>query len=117
MANDDSAPTPETALTQVLIAFGSGLGTFYVSHAAARFGLRRFREVIEKNIDHWNENVPVLMEYARTIARTTASIAAARGASTISVQDFVGALERVEKGIRELDFIPGCPFFHDHRPY
>jgi hypothetical protein len=111
----ETAPTRQTALAQVLIAFGSALGTLYVSHAAAKFGFHRFGDVVEKNLDHWDENVPQLMEYARTIARTTAANAIARGASTISLEDLMKGLMSVEQGDRGHDYIPGCPFFHEHR--
>jgi hypothetical protein len=97
----------------VLVAYGSGLGGLYVSTAAAQAGLRRFREVIERNLDHWDEHVAAVTEYARRIGRTTAWTTVSRGGGTVSTRDFLEALARVEAPEEE-GFIGGCPFLHAH---
>jgi hypothetical protein len=111
MPSTDFEATPETALIQVLTAFGYGVGGLHISHAAARAGVDRFRPVVEKNIGEWDANVTALVGYATRIGRVTAFRTLARGATTVSARDLLGALAAIEES-RETEFFGGCPFFH-----
>ena len=116
MPLSDNKATPETALTQVLTAFGHGVGGLYISHGAAKAGVERFRPVIEKGIDEWDANLPSLMAYATMIGRMTAHHTLARGSITVTARDFLEGLKRIEEQARkEKSFLGGCPFFHFHK--
>lgn len=116
MPLSDHKATPETALTQVLAAFGYGVGGLYISHGAAKAGLERFRPVIEKAIDEWDKNLTPLMTYATMIGRMTAHHTLARGSITVTARDLLEALKRIEEQAgKQKDFFLGCPFFHFHK--
>jgi hypothetical protein len=104
--------TPETALTQVLAAFGYGLGGLYISYDAAKAGLSRFRPVVEKNIAIWDANMPAAVSYAAHIGRVTAHVTLTRGSNTVSARDLLEALRLIEN-LKEPTLGP-CPFFHHH---
>jgi hypothetical protein len=109
----DSSPkaTPETALTQVLIAFGHGVGGLLISHGAARAGLERFRPVVEKNIDEWDAHFLSLMTHATLIGRVTAHYTTTRGSDLVTVRDLLEALKLIEDERARIGF-GHCPFFH-----
>jgi hypothetical protein len=113
MPSKHNKATPDSALTQVLVAFGSGVGGLYISHAAAKAGLDRFRPVIKKNIANWDSNLPSLLAYATAIGRVAAHQALARGASTVTPRHLLGALKLIEEQSKKQGFF-GCPFFHHH---
>ena len=116
MSLSDHKATPETALAQVLAAFGHGVGGLYISHGAAKAGLERFRPVIEKAIEEWDANLPSLMAYATMIGRMTGQLTLARGSTTVAVRDFLEGLKRIEEQAgKQKDFTQGCPFFHFHK--
>jgi hypothetical protein len=111
---DSSAKaTPETALTQVLVAFGHGLGGLLVAPDAVREGLKRFRPVIEKNIDDWDKNFLSLMAHATLVGRVTAYQATTRGSNLVTARDLLEALRAIndERARTSFGF---CPFFHHH---
>jgi hypothetical protein len=113
MPSKDNKATPETALAQVLVAFGHGIGGLHISHGAAKAGLDRFRPVIEKSIGEWDSNLPSLLAYATTIGRVTAHQTLARGTTTVTARDVLEALKRIEDQRKVVGFA-GCPFFHKH---
>jgi hypothetical protein len=112
----DNKATPETALAQVLVAFGHGIGGLHISHSAAKAGLDRFRPVIEKSIAEWDSNLPSLLAYATTIGRVTAHQTLSRGTTTVTSRDVLEALKRIEEQREEQRIVGfgGCPFFHGH---
>jgi len=114
MESKHHQPTPESALTQVLAAFGHGLDGLIVSHAAAKTGLERFRPVIASHLEDWDQNLLAVLGYATLIGKVTASITVARGSDVVIAKDFLKALKIVEGGKGSARFI-GCPFFH-HLP-
>ena len=114
MESKHHQPTPESALTQVLAAFGHGLDGLIVSHAAAKTGLERFRPVIASHLEDWDRNLLAVLGYATLIGKVTASITVARGSDVVIAKDFLKALKIVEGGKGSARFI-GCPFFH-HLP-
>ena len=113
MESKHHQPTPESALTQVLAAFGHGLDGLIVSHAAAKTGLERFRPVIASHLEDWDQNLLAVLGYATLIGKVTASITVARGSDVVIAKDFLKALKIVEGGKGSARFI-GCPFFHHH---
>jgi hypothetical protein len=115
MAEADSA-TVETALAQVVAAFGSGLGTLFISHAAARRGLDTFRVVVEKGVGEqkWDENLPALVAYSARIGRVTGQVTLRRGGGTVTLADFERALKLIYEVKSEDDPFGGCPFFYLH---
>jgi hypothetical protein len=111
---DSSAKaTPETALTQVLVAFGHGLGGLFLAPDAVREGLKRFRPVIEQNIKEWDAHFLALMAHATLIGRITADYATKRGSNLVTARDLLEALKLIE-GERERTKFGFCPFFHHH---
>ena len=113
MESTHHQPTPESALTQVLAAFGHGLDGLIVSHAAAKTGLERFRPVIASHLEDWDQNLLAVLGYATLIGKVTAGITIARGSDVVIAKDFLKALKIVEGGKGSARFI-GCPFFHHH---
>ena len=111
MESKHHQPTPESALTQVLAAFGHGLDGLIVSHAAAKTGLERFRPVIASHLEDWDQNLLAVLGYATLIGKVTASITVARGSDVVIAKDFLKALKIVEGGKGSARFV-GCPFFH-----
>jgi len=105
--------TPETALTQVLVAFGHGVGGLFVSPGAAREGLKRFRPVIETNIDKWDDNYLSLMAHATLVGRVTAHQTTKRGSDVVTARDLLEALKLIEDERARTSF-GRCPFFHHH---
>lgn len=115
MPLSDHKATPETAMAQVLAAFGYGVGGLYISHGAAKAGLERFQPVIEKGIEEWDANLTSLMAYATMIGRMTAHHTLARGSITVTARDFLEALKRIEEQAGKEKGFAGCPFFHFHK--
>src|SRR6188472_4235081 len=111
MESKHHQPTSESALTQVLAAFGHGLDGLIVSHAAAKTGLDRFRPVIASHLEDWDQNLLAVLGYATLIGKVTASITVARGSDVVIAKDFLKALKIVEGGKGSARFV-GCPFFH-----
>jgi len=114
MESKHHQPTPESALTQVLAAFGHGLDGLIVSHAAAKAGLDRFRPVIAEHLEEWDQNLLAIHGYAILLGKVTAGITLSRGSDVVIAKDFLKALQIVEGGRGTSRFI-GCPFFH-HLP-
>jgi hypothetical protein len=105
--------TVESALTQVLAAYGHGLGGLIVSHAAAKAGVDRFRPVITEHLEEWDQNLLAIHGYATLLGKVTAGITLSRGSDVVTVKDFLKGLKIVEGGRGTARFI-GCPFFHHH---
>jgi hypothetical protein len=107
--------TLETALTQVLVAFGHGLGGLFVAPDAARTGMKRFSPVIERNLAEWDTTFLSVMAHATLIGRVSAHQATQRGSNVVTARDLLKALKLIDKERGR----PGgrfvfCPFFH-HR--
>ena len=113
MESKHHQPTSDSALAQVLVAFGHGLDGLIVSHAAAKAGIDRFRPVIASHLPDWDQNLLALLGYATLIGKVTAGVTLARGSDVVVVKDFLKALKIVEGGKGSARFI-GCPFFHHH---
>ena len=113
MESKHHQPTPDSALAQVLVAFGHGLDGLIVSHAAAKAGLDRFRPVIASHLEDWDQNLLALLGYATLIGKVTAGITLARGSDVVVAKDFLRR-SRSSRAARESARFIGCPFFHHH---
>ncbi len=102
-------PRDQVVLAQLSAAFGQGAGTLFVSEGAVVAALDHFTPVVSRFVDRWPEVGLQLLEYARTMGRTAAWLAAERGSGTISGDDLIEGLRRVRGSVQE--FGP-CPFFH-----
>ncbi len=103
----------QIVLAQLIVAFGQGAGTLFVSEAAAGTALAHFIPVVPKLVAQWDEVGHQVLEYARTIGRTTGHLAAGRGCGTISEDDFVRGLAKV-RAIQQP--MGPCPFKHGPGP-
>lgn len=109
-----------TALAQAVAAFGSGLGSLFISHQAAKEGLDTFRLVVERvfekgSVDEWNRNLPAMVAYAELMGRVTAQIALRHGRRTVTSDDLKTAVGRLSSEERSgEDMFGRCPFFMFH---
>jgi hypothetical protein len=99
----------QIVLAQLSAAFGQGAGTVFVSEAAAGAALAHFMPAVPDFVSRWSAVALQTLEYARTVGRTAALLAAQRGSDAISEDDFVKGLSIV-RGTRQT-YGP-CPFKH-----
>jgi hypothetical protein len=80
--------TPESVRLQIAIAFGQGCAGMLVAPAAVDHALKHLKVVTEKGEFEWNAYGLRLIEFSRTVARTSAQLAVGRGSSVIQKADF-----------------------------
>ena len=98
----------ETVVAQLYIAFGTGIGSLFVSPEAIVAGRRQYETLVGHNLEKWPQTSMQALEYARTLGRVSALLTISEGRNTITADNYRQASELVKHSSHAMI----CPFLN-----
>ena len=92
---DENVDAIEARLSQLFVAFGQGAGPIFMTVEAVQAARDQYRPLVQARQGEWDSNALVLFEYARSLGRTAATIAAQQGSPQINAEHYQQASSRV----------------------
>jgi len=104
----ENADAVEARLSHLFVAFGQGAGPIFMTVEAVQAARDQYRPLVQGRLSEWDSNALVLFEYARSLGRTAANIAAQQGSPQIDAAHYREASSRVASASASTRI--ACPF-------